>query len=289
MGELVVLEADYGYFAYRATSIEETIIDASGASWIVSNLGQKINKYPFLIDKSDKIVAIGGAIYGEVPLNIDWVDAYQNSAAVFMRDTTNAVVRDWTINQAWDAIRIDGDADNFLIDHVYLHDIRDDGVENDDGLNGIIRNSLFDGVFVGVSLADPWSEPAQENIVKLEKILMRMENFWYRGVFTHGAMLKVDKTSPSIDVHNSVFAISDVHHVDQWRVKLGWDKVRNSAGNYFLNLTDQPFPQDYPLPQFGFTILEGAEAREHWNIASQVWLTCSARQAAGEMRERCGE
>ena len=49
-------------------------------------------------------------------------------------------------------IRVVGDKnDEFTIDSVWLSEIRDDAIENDTGLNGTISNSLFDGVFVGIS------------------------------------------------------------------------------------------------------------------------------------------
>ena len=34
------------------------------------------------------------------------------------------------------------------------------------------------------------------------------------------------------------------------------------SGNYYLNLSDTPFPSNYPLPPKGFTILQGQAARD---------------------------
>lgn len=276
MGETLYLDADFGYQDFRRTQIEDVVIDATNARWIVANIGSKTNKYPFLIDKSNRVVAIGGVIDGEVPLDLDWAEAYENSAAVFMRDTGNVVIRNWAISQAWDAIRVDGAGDNFRIEHVYLTDIRDDGVENDDGWNGTIRDSLFDGVFVGISLADGWSKPAQDHLVILENLLMRMELFSYKGRVTHGAMFKVEDTSPGLIIRNSVFAISDVDHAGQRRMKIAWGKVREASGNVLLNLTDTSLPPDYPLPPDGFEILEGAEARAYWERAAADWIRQNA-------------
>lgn len=272
MGETLYLDGDFGYQDYRVARIEEVVIDATDARWIVANMGAKTNKYPFLVDKSNRVTAIGGVIAGEVPLDLDWEEAYENSAAVFMRDTGNVVIRNWSISQVWDAIRVDGAGDNFRIEQVYLTDIRDDGVENDDGWNGTIRNSLFDGVFVGISLADGGSQPAQDHLVILERLLMRMETFSYRGRVTHGAMFKVEDSSPGLIIRDSVFAISDVNHAGQRRMKIAWGKVRDASGNVLLNLTDTPLPKDYPLPAHGFDILEGAEARAHWERVAAGWI-----------------
>ena len=78
--------------------------------------------------------------------------------------------------------------------------------------------------------------------------------------------------SPGMKIYNSVIAIEDVDHVGQGRLKLAWEKTIDASGNYFLNLSDEPFPKSYPLPTKGFTILQGEAARAFWEAARSDWI-----------------
>src|SRR5687767_4197376 len=129
MAETITLNDGYGYTQSKFSAINSTLIDATGASWIVSNMGGDLNLYPILISGSAGVTLVGGTITGEVPQDIDRVDAYVNSAGIFLRDSAGAVVRDWTISEAWDGIRVRG-SNNFVIDSVWMRDIRDDAIEN---------------------------------------------------------------------------------------------------------------------------------------------------------------
>ncbi len=274
MTNLITLMGDYGYDPYKISEISSTVIDATDASWIVANIGDDLNRYPFSVRDSYDVTIIGGTIDGTVPLDLDWEDAYVNSAAVYVRNVANVVISDWTISQTWDAIRVRSvNDDSFAIDHVWISDVRDDAVENDDGLSGTISNSLFDGVFVGVSLADGSTPDQTDNVVTLDNVLIRMESFQYKGELTHQSIFKVvDGISPALSIKDCVLAIEDVNHHGQGRLAVAWDSVVSSSGNYFLNLSDDPLPDDYPLPPAGFTILQGQAARDYWNNARTDWI-----------------
>ena len=77
-----------------------------------------------------------------------------------VEDTPQATIEDWRIDRAWDGIRVDGNSNGFTIDNVWLSDMRDDAVENDHHLGGTIRDSLFDGVFSGISTTATGTAPA---------------------------------------------------------------------------------------------------------------------------------
>ena len=274
MADVITLTGDFGYDAYKISRLAATEIDATDSRWIVANIGENINLYPVSVRDSSNVTLRGGTISGEVPLDLDWVDAYVNSAAIYSRNVDGILIQDWTISQAWDAIRVRGNAsDKFIIDNVWLSDVRDDAVENDDGQSGIIRNSLFDGVFVGISLADSDTTDQTNNVVTVDNVLIRMEFFEYKGKMTHQSIFKVvDKISPSLRIHDSVFAIEDVNHAGQSRLRIAWDSVLNASNNYFLNFSDVPLPADYPWPPAGFIVLQGAAARKFWQTARSDWI-----------------
>ena len=148
----IILSGNYGYRSHRLANGDADVIDASRASWTVANTGSPINLYPLqVVDNDPNVRIVGGTINGQVSLSMDWKNAYVNSAAVRVEDTPQATIEDWRISRAWDAIRLNGNSNGFTIDNVWVSDVRDDAVENDNLLSGTIRDSLFDGVFSGIS------------------------------------------------------------------------------------------------------------------------------------------
>ncbi len=274
---ITLQEAHFGYSQFRANDNTSETIDATAASWIVSNHGPDQNTYPFLVDKSIPGARIlGGTILGSVPLDLEWRDIYENSAAVMVRDAPRVEIHNWTIRQAWDGIRIAGSSDGFRIENVAMSAIRDDAVENDHGANGTIANSFFDGVFSGVSMSHNALPDLTRNVLILDNVLMRMRSFPFKGETTHQSPFKIEENSPSLKIHNTVIAIENVDHVGRSRLKLAWEKTIESSGNVFLNLSGQPFPDNYPLPADGWTILQGQAAQEHWARARDNWLSANA-------------
>lgn len=273
MSETTTLKSDYGYSQFRVNNNDADVIDASEASWIVDNNGPQQNLYPFLVDGSVSGLQIfGGTIEGRVPLEMEWLKAYNNSAAVMVRDAPNAEIYDWTIDQAWDGIRIAANSNGFLIDNVMMTNIRDDAIENDYGAGGTVSNSMFDGVFSGLSMTKKALPNMASSEVTLENVMMRMESYLFKGNMTHQSPFKIESNSPSLKIYDTVIAIDDVNHIGQSRTELAWDKTIDASNNYFLNLSDDPLPSNYPLPDDGWTVLQGQAARDHWDKAKEDWL-----------------
>ena len=287
MPETLTLTGDYGFDQFRMAFLDDVLIDASDARWSLANFGDTLNRYPVLVTDSRDVLLRGGTIDGLVPLDMDWVEAYVNSAAVFSRDTGDVRFEDWRISRAWDGIRVsdDGGDGTFAIDRVWMSQIRDDAVENDDALSGTITNSLFDGVFVGISLTEDGTPDRTDNLVTLDNVLIRLEAYEYKGEMTHQSIFKVaDGVSPSLAIHNSVFAIETVAHAGYHYQRIAWDSVVESSGNVFLNLSDTLLPDDYPLPPEGFTVLQGQDARDFWALARAAWVDTYG-DGAGEAPE----
>lgn len=290
MAERITLSGDYGLQQTRLNLQGSTDIDATNARWVVANIGSETNRYPVFIENGDNVSLNGGTIDGRIPLDMDWRQAYINSAAIYARNTDQIEINDWTIDRAWDAIRVHGDRnDTFEIENVYMSNVRDDAVENDMGLSGTIKNSFFDGVFVGLSTSDENTGDMSGNKVTLDNVLMRIEPYLYKGSVTHGSPFKVWTNSPKMDIQDSVIAIQNPNHFDYQRLKIAWDLVENSSNNYYLNLSDKPFPKDYPLPGKGFTVLQGQAARDYWAKASAEWTgdgTNDDDDSSGDLQDK---
>ncbi|MEO6360329.1 MAG: calcium-binding protein [Sphingomicrobium sp.] len=293
---IVNLTDSYGYTVYTASNLAAgSVINATGASWNLSNSANQypdaytsylvgsdtINTHPFIIYSAGYGLTIkGGTILGSVPQTSDWQYTYNNSAGIRIDGAAGVIIDDWTMDKVWDGIRIrpiNGDSSNWLIDDFHISNARDDAIENDYMLSGTVRDSLFDGVFVGIALAGNSSNPdGSANTVTLDHVMMRSESYLYNGEMTHGSFFKTNTdapaTTPDIRIIDSVFAIEDVTPIHIARLQLAWDNVVESHGNVFLNLSDTPLPSTYPKPPAGFTILQGQQARDYWEACKAAWI-----------------
>lgn len=105
-------------------------------------------------------VVIGGSVQGEAPRDWTWDDFYQElddvGTALFMVGLDYVVSYDLRVDNVFDGFRPrpaggDPEAADFLIEGCYMTYIRDDAVENDETMSGVIRDCLFDGIHMGVS------------------------------------------------------------------------------------------------------------------------------------------
>jgi Ca2+-binding RTX toxin-like protein len=286
------LSGNYGYTPYSASNLASyTTINASLATWIVANCRNsnpdydtlwsegsgQLNTYPFKISGAGTgLVLLGGTVWGEVPQTSDWEYTYNNSAALRIEAAPNMTIDEWRIDKAWDAIRIATGTTNWLVDDTYLSNVRDDAIEDDYLLSGTVRDSLFDGVYSGISLANSSGLNGSASTITLEGAFIRHETYLVRGEMTHGSLFKANESNPgatpNIRIINSVIAIEDPDHNSQGRLDVAWDHVIESHGNVFLNLSDTPLSSDYPLPPSGFTILQGQVARDYWAACKAAWL-----------------
>ncbi|ANW00256.1 right-handed parallel beta-helix repeat-containing protein [Bradyrhizobium icense] len=278
----ITLTGSHGTTPYKISGLASgTVIDAETASWIQSNSGSGSNDYPFQVYSSSGAVLDGGTINGQIDQTSEWRTVYNdgNSAAIRTEDTPNVVIRDWRITDTWDAVRVSWNSQNFLIEDVWVTNARDDAVENDRLQTGTIRDSLFDGVFGGISIDPSSSSPVDgsDQTVTLDGVLMRMKSYLYEGEMTHSAMIKTDsatngEVTPNLVFKNNVFAIEDVNHHSYRSMFDAWDHTIQSSNNFLLNLSDTPLPDDYPMPPEGWTVLQGQEARDYWQQAKAEWI-----------------
>lgn len=279
----ITLTGNYGYTPYKASGLAPgTIIDASTATWIQDNDGSPKNAYPFQVTNSQGAILDGGLINGQIDQTSDWRTVYSegNSAGVRTENTPDVVIRDWTITNTWDAVRVSWNSPNFLIEDVWVKNARDDAVENDRLQSGVIRDSLFDGAFSGLSIDPSSSSPVDGHTqtVTMDGVLLRLQASLYEGEMTHESLIKTDsatngEVTPSLRFLNNVFAIEDVHHHSYRSMFDAWAHTVESKGNVFLNLSDEPLPADYPVPPAGWTVMQGQEARNYWQAARDQWIS----------------
>lgn len=276
----VTLTGDYGYNEYWVRNASNTTVDATTADW---HIAAKETVPSINIYDSTGITINGGEFWGEVSQTADWQTAYNHHSTAFrISDSPNTTIRNVHIDGTWDGIRFipdatlnvaDGNSNGWLIEDVYMHNIRDDAIENDFAATGTLRDSLFDGVFVGLATVN---DQSAHGVLTVDDSIIIMKDYLYNGVMTHGSPFKFNTTNPEnnpdLKIINSIIAVQDPTHIGMSRLKEAWANLTESSGNYYLNLSDTPFPSNYPLPPKGFTILQGQEARDFLQSEKGKWL-----------------
>ncbi|MEM9709935.1 MAG: hypothetical protein AAF871_14230 [Pseudomonadota bacterium] len=281
----VIVRGDLGYEAQRLTSLQSgTEIDLGSALFRVGisrnpaptalrgcDVGRgDINRYPFAIEASPEVRILGGRFDGEAPLGSDWIHTYCNSSAIRLETSPGATVRQARLRRVWDGIRIDPGSDAFSIARVWMSEVRDDCVENDHLHQGVIRDSLFDGCFAGISIA-PISKTQSQGELRLERVLLRMEEYSYRGAPRHALPIKVKVPGQKLVIRDTIFAVSTSNAVGGEHIETMWGSIARCSGNRLLWLGDGPLPDLWRGAPACFEIVEGAAAADQWDEAVAQW------------------
>lgn len=311
---------DFGYEQYRPVyrsfnRKSGLLYDARGAKFVFNNSknpnpvhgydcrsgNDEISKYPIIIENVTDSRWVGGHVQGFLPLHSYWESTYCNGAAYLAyANVVSLRVSNLRVDGAWDGIRMSegSGGDNgeaykrkSVIDGVWLSNIRDDCIENDDYSLLDVKNSLLDGCFSGISM-DAGRHGCKNNIycvqmysnhaLLIDGLLLRMRAFKHKqsgidfnGVdapLYHQAFIKLTLDSPTYVVSNSVFAFDFYTPTYRERIVNQWRKISDCNNNYLLWMSDLSFPKDYPLPPSCFTIIKGAEARVFWGRVKSEWL-----------------
>ncbi len=292
--ETIALGGNHAYGKFVAREIDPgSLIDMRNSDFRVANSGNSnpdelsdcetgplpINTYPLRVYDSKAVVLLGGRFDGEVPQSSEWVHTYCNSTAVGLWDSPYGSVEGLRARRVWDGIRFARASAFFRVDRVWLSDVRDDCIENDFLLAGMIKDSLFDGCFSVISMRSP-DDAAPDNsatIVTLAGVLMRLQPYLYRGVVRQGFPVKGNATSPSLVIHDSVIAISGEEMINPTALSASLSKIEDCRNNLFLFTSDKAWPDKLAKPPSCFRVLQGEAARLAWQEARQNWIDCHFR------------
>ena len=220
---------------------------------------------------------------GRVSQTAEWATVYNHMATGFrISNSPNTTIRNVHIDGTWDGIRFipddslnvaNGNSNGWLIEDVRMTNIRDDAIENDFAETGTLRDSLLDGVFSAFGTVNNQSA---HGVLTVDDSIIIMKDYLKDGVMVHGSPFKFNtsdpQNNPDLKIVNSIIAVQDPSHNGLSRLNEAWDHLTESSGNYYLNLSDTPFPSNYPLPPKGFTILQGQAARDFLQTEKSKWL-----------------
>ena len=124
-----------------------------------------------------KTVVVGGTVRGQMPRHWTWdeIDAQLDDVGAALRMVGRAylVSYDLRADNVFDGFRPrpaneDPGAAKFLIEGCHMSYIRDDAIENDETMSGVIRDCLFDGVHMGLSEQQGADHPNRRSVVRIE-------------------------------------------------------------------------------------------------------------------------
>jgi hypothetical protein len=223
----------------------------------------------------------GGAVLGQYDPTWTWEqmhDNFNNAGVAFANGS-------YTV----DGVRVDNMTDGirprtagaFAIRNVWLSHIRDDCIENDDLLEGIVDDSLLDGCYVGFS-----TRPSQENIDHgmngsarvwtIQNTLVRLEAMpgpadGEPTELGHGGFFKwhlwnnpAQSLSPKLALYNNIF-MAEQMSVNGSRMGTPPGQVLDCANNTMVWLGPGAFPGELPSC---FTITTD---RSVWDDAVADW------------------
>ena len=290
MSHTVTRSGFQGQTPYRTGSAgldANTWLDFETAVFVLDNQVSSIdgdgqNSWPVDVRNSPGVIIDGGTIQGEINMTGDFQTVYDygNSAGVTVQYSAGVIIRDWRMTNVFDGVNVSWECSNFLVEDIWITGARDDAVQNDKVNSGIIRDSLFDNVFAGISLDPSNASPVDgsDNDVTIDGVLIHMNLQNYEGEMTHASWIKTDSATlgavtPRLHVFNTIVAIEDVTHHSYRSTADAWIHQVEGANNYYLNLTDTPLPSNYPLPPSGsWTVLQGQAARDYWDNAKADWI-----------------
>lgn len=287
---MILLTGDRGTTEYRNSNINDSV-DATTAIFHQRH-NTSVGDYPFNVTGAagnSGLQFLGGIVLGGVD-NRDWDTLYHvedgNSAALRIENCPGAVIKGWQFKSdpalsqpryVWDAIRFAGTTDNWVIEDILMEGCRDDGIENEQGGAGIIKNCRFYDcfVFLGTDGAN-----AGGKTLRIENTLISMGLHLYNGRVTHQSPFKTNNSNagfnPNFVLDNVVIAVRDPAHEGASgsgsRLAIAFQRMTSVTNSHYLNLSDTPLNYSYPIPT-GFTVLQGQAARDYWAARVAAWGT----------------
>ncbi len=328
-GTLRVLDGNHGYDQFMShTNASGDVIDARTAAfrfnnsvWPIPtntrNSGPRgcndpdapnplpVNRYPISIRNAVDVCWQGGTVIGDVSWISDWRPQYCNSAGFLLYSGVERfTIEGLRMDGTWDGIRVGGSADpdtTHTYRYVWLSNIRDDCLENDNGRNLVVEDSLFENCGQSFISADSGSvggnSHRETHLMTFRRVLVsfRSSPNVATGDGFRPKIIKGDTLAPSVVFYDSVINLPAWHNGLNGRYAGGWDMIRDSGlcetaanNNVFLWTADTPFPWEAgsphaafwpwydpgidPLPPCFAVRKKGREAREHWSTARAAWL-----------------
>jgi hypothetical protein len=273
-GPLTRLTGAYNRRYRNLNLAPDSKLDARSATFIAG----PSNRYPVTLRGDAHICFAGGTVAGQYDRNAGWQKMHElNNAGIAFRNA-DLTIDGLRIDNVTDGIRPEGHG-NFTVQGVWLSYIRDDCIENDHLLGGLVDDSLFDGCYVAFS-ARPSGRivgDGRDNVWTIQNSLVRLAPMpgprkgaasdLGNGSFFKWHLWKdsVHSRSPKIALHNNIFLAEKVSQDGADRMGLPPDKVESCSDNVMVWLGGGDYPAQLPDC---FTVTTD---RSVWDDAVAAW------------------
>lgn len=232
----------------------------------------------------ERTVVVGGTVLGQTPREWAWDEFHQNldsvGAALLMAGTGYVASYDLRADNVFDGFRPrpagdDLDASVFLIEGCHMTYIRDDGVENDEEMSGTVRDCLFDGINMGVSIGQTVTNPNAVTTIEDSVFIFRpMPNTNASDGMGHAVLFKQEGAG-SVVMRDDLVCYEETpiasERLDNWMPGT-YEDVTIVLGPRFDgdgdgDVTDLDHPR--PLPQ-------GVTLSRNWSLCASAradWLS----------------
>jgi hypothetical protein len=223
---------------------DQTIVDATTAVWT------GVDDYPIRIGGGTAGCWFGGVIQGTYPDTDSWDRLHDTAAFSFLMPNFHAIgIR---VDNYGDAFNIVDFSTDFTIRQAHLTYIRDDCVENDRLLSGVVEDSLLDGCYTAFSARAPAGDTVsdgQGNLWTIRNSLIRLQPMptVYKGTAPgHGGFFKWDKTgrAPNLSLHDNIFRVDQ--HPNGGTLTTPGSYLTSCSNNIVVWLGAGPYPDSLP-------------------------------------------
>ena len=201
---------------YLREPTDATTFDASETSW-----RPDLSTYPINLDgEAARLCWLDGEVYGSIPESMTWEDAHDlNQPCIRIVATEWMVVEGLRCDNTDDGLRpreVGTGANDvaMLIKGTYLTRIRDDCLENDGIIGGLLQDNLWDGCNTGISerpsdAQGSFDQPAGETLV-LDRMLIGLAITPHEDGPGENALFKWSDSANDLVIRCSIFKVDAI-------------------------------------------------------------------------------
>jgi hypothetical protein len=248
----------------------------------------------------------GGYVHSDKPWDASWdehkdLDGPTRNSAVINNASHGMTVTGMHFFNIHDGPRSTNGL-GWRVEHVWGEYVRDDCIENDHFSGGLVRDSLFDGCYTGISTRPSSAADGHGQVLTLERVLLRLQPMPYpykwrtkgesideRGnpyngdgiPYGHGKAFKYEERDLALNnrfvLKDSVFAAGSAHGGGRKLNLPHPDLIERCEGVVLAWLADGRFRADASIVAVQrkfpdcITILEGQKARDFWREKVREW------------------
>ena len=219
-GPVTRVTGDKGYTRFLAFP-SNAIVDATGATWWLSQYPKGRNLWPLGISGKTKACLRGGAVTGDTPMEIEYGTRYANGNAAGVvvgphnaSITSGTVVEGVRFHNTHDGMRVGPKARDTYLRGNHVSASYGECIENDGKTSVTAEDNLLDGCLEAFSARNPDITAASGTVFTIRNNLVRLAPVpgWPKDAKSkgpgHAAIFKWQKDSIKVRLVNNIFMMA---------------------------------------------------------------------------------